>query len=300
MTNERQPRKEPIPIEEESSHSPLYPQDKPRVERYPQSPSNGGKNSIAIIAVILLLIQGGIGLFLYKTFSPTTTTMDVVIGQVNQLQESIDNTTDGLKVRLENLINSIGNYAKKTDLSAYALNSQLAGLVTLEELNTKLDELKVLLQTDIDAAMDAISELEDIIDGIGTDTNSPSTIDADIQVQFGEYIVIPHGSTSEISVPLRIILHNNTAENLKDVRLTVYFESSSYLSSVLDWTSGYPTLNGGVTTWVQTYPNIFAFQNGWGLNLSANADVTINLVLTIKLDTALTMDTSFLPQVVVE
>ena len=301
MENKSEPRKEPVVIQTEG-HASLYPSDPPRQSNYNHSPQGGVSRSyLAIITVMLLLLNAGASYFITAKFAPSIASVDVITGMVNQHEETLNKASTGLLDRLENVINSLGNYAKKSDLSAYALNSQLSGMASVEELNAKIIELKTLLETDIKAAEDAIKSLEDIVDQIQAGDTGGTTdgLDASIQVQFGQYVVLPHASTSEVLIPLRLILENTTSTNLKDVRLTVYFEASSYVVS-LDWAAGYPVLSGGTTSWVVPYSNVFAFQNGWGLNVNANSTVTINLILGIKLNTALTADIAFSPAVIVE
>jgi hypothetical protein len=301
MENRSEPRKEPVDMQSEG-HANLYPSDTPRQLNQSRSTQGGvSKNYLAIITVMLLLLNAGASYFITTSFAPSITSVDVIAGMVNQHEATINAENTGLSARLENVINSLGNYAKKAELSAYALNSQLSGLISAEELNVKIAELKSLLETDIKAAEDAIKSLEDIVSQIQAGNTGDTTdgLDASIQVQFGQYVVLPHGSTSEVLVPLRLIIENTTSANLKDIRLTVYFETNSYVV-LLDWATGYPVLSGGTTSWVVPYSNVFAFQNGWGLNVNANSTVTINLMLGIKLNTALTTDIAFSPVVIVE
>ena len=160
MEDNNQPRKEPkVFPEQPSSQGNLYP---PEIIR--SRPHATNKNSyFSVMLIMVMVINLVASYFIVTKFAPSITTVDVIAGQVNT-QEALLNTEDtGLVARLENVINSLGSYAKKTDLSAFALNSTVSGFITESRVAELIETAYSTIQSDLAAATATITELESLV-----------------------------------------------------------------------------------------------------------------------------------------
>ena len=173
MEDNNQPRKEPRTFQEQpSNQGNLYPQEVIRAR--PQA--TGSKNGyFSVMLIMVMVINLVASYFIVTKFAPSITTVDVIAGQVNAQEELLNAKDSGLVARLENVINSLGNYAKKTDLTSYALNSTLSsyalastvsGFMNQAQVEALIETARLSLQSDVLAAETAITELEALVAAI--------------------------------------------------------------------------------------------------------------------------------------
>lgn len=288
MENQEQPRKEPVDFR--TKQGSVYPED-----YAPPRRSNGGtsKGYLSVLMVLLIVISGGLSYFITQTFAPSIQTVDVIAGQVNQHEQTLNNDESGLVKRLENVIASLGNYAKKTDLASYITSGQLSSYITSSQASTIMEGLIASaiagLESDIEAAQTAIAELEELVASGGSETPVSGEIKSGIKYIFPSMPFTLAGNHIDGQGQFRLEITNDTNAIANDVQVAVYFTSSvsvAYTATPVITSSVVVGETPILWQYNSNYlgSNVILFANGLGLTLAPGETKTLLLTLDVEGD----------------
>ena len=312
-----QPEREPTKPIDFSQRAPMFPdQQNPNQQigmpqqappgYYQLPPPPVKKNNAQVLPVMMAMFAIVCSvvisfLMMGKLTAPIglVTTVDVQEGLITKLNEDLTTPGTGFIPRLEALINSSAKYVQQSDLNGLAPIGIVNAKADITSVNALADQIATLQTTITDQGL-LIAQLKaDLVEiQEGTVTPPPGTsanITVGAQLQFGSYFVIPKATTTEIQIPVRVTVTNNSNSDMKDVRVYVGFVSQSPLYVAVDWATGSPTLTSLLTQWQSVSGNPLYFQNGWGLNVNANSTVTLQAMLSIQLNTGLVSDMTLAP-----
>jgi septation ring formation regulator EzrA len=220
-------------------------------------------------------------------------------------------TIRGFGTRIDNLEAAVASLnSKLANINTSTLQTDVNQAKTdIAAIKTELEKLTTAgteNQTKVDALTAKVTELETRIKTLEAKltpaTPTADAITATIKPQFWDYVSLPANTISQ-DATLRLTLQNNSGKDLTDVTLSIGFYPS--VQMVMPWTTGYPTLTGGITQWaISTYggttTSAFIFINGFGLSLKAGETKTINLTLSLRLTTGLAQEIRWEPDIYVE
>jgi len=264
--------------------------------------------AMALLVVIGMSFMGGGTFVTKKDFETNILGLTDIVNQgkaeTTALKTQVTTAIQGIPNTISSQVNSaISNATSNNANQIASLSGQVSALQ--ETLNAQTEKISGL-EADMASLQDTVADYEARLSVLeeqqsSTDGDSSSSgVTAKIETQFFDYVSLPRDTITEVIVPLRLKITNNTNVDEEDIQLIVSFEPESWVS--LDWAAGYPKLEGSPSLWSMygnsTYGMVFV--NGWGLSLDANTSRTYQLSLFLKVDTALTTDYMWRPVVEVD
>ena len=237
--------------------------------------SGEGKKKVNLSQILLpVVIALALSALIMFQYAPSKT---FLVSQVKVATDSAAALTTQLgseRGRIDAIVNSMGTYAKKTELDTYAKASQLSGLATTSQLSGYATTAqKDALEAEIVALKARIAVLEAA--GVA-DNTTVGIVTAELK-SWGDIAV--GSNVTVLDATFKVNVKNTTQKAVEDVVLTLLVRPAPALIVPVK-----ATLTGGYTTWnaYQTSPYAIVFQNSWGLNLKAGE--TKSLLLSLHLE----------------
>lgn len=281
---------------------------KPGPLDYVGKASKGGPDinwTQVLISSALALFLAVLVMFQFMPSKKDVITLNENVNEVADRTAAVDSKLTGEANRINTVVNTMGEYAKKSELAGFAPKAELNTLISeLVALKNELGTVSSKLNSDLS---DKISNLEARIqelEGQFSDQEEGSVkgLSASIETQFFDYVALLVADVGkEVSIPLRLRLVNNSGRDLEDIQLTIGFNPEGPMSGT--FSDGYPRLWGGGTSWQTPYGYSgygMVFTNGWGLDIEKGDTETHTLTLTMKVDIALSSNMRWTPEVYIE
>lgn len=187
--------------------------------------------------------------------------------------------------RIDNIVNSMGDYAKRTELGSYASQSDLDSLSGLPDT---IDDKLAELEAEIDAK---IAELEEAAGSSGASGELSDEVYIDFRMNPKLATLIDNGDgTWSTSIPILMEVVNDTAYDIQEVEiemsLILYSQSSCLSTIVVDSVTSMPPdfewYHDSYANGIGVYG--LASSLGNGLEVGAGDDENVSVTLNITVD----------------
>ena len=276
---DRRDKKPPINISDTKE-----PEHKPGPLGYTGGNGGGRKSGSSLLTVVVfaflaIIISAFISYQLNQTSRADIVTLN---DNVQTLNNQLNGDSGAMKI-LNNVVSAQGEYAKRTELSGYATQSDLA--------NAKPDLSGYYSKAEVDAMIDEYeAEIASLTVRITTlETPSASTPSKAVTCELKTYgdtvrTGLVAGTSYTLDIPVRATVSNNTGKDLEDVILIL----AIYSNPSQTFTSG-TSLGGGFGTWRVITPSTFpssssavVFSNYWNFDLDAGEVVKKELAVHLE------------------
>lgn len=265
----------------------------------PPSKSGFGNLGQILLPAVIALVLATLVMFQYSpsknSLSNVDDRVDVVLGRIAAVEGGLGEASG----KLDTVVNTMGDYAKKDTLGGYATKDTLAGYATKTDLGGYVEKGNpegYATQEDLDglvttAVLDAkISELEAKINdtGGGTDPTEPVVGGAlVVDLPYQRYGWVYPGGVSSEQTLLYYTLRNISSQTIRNprVKLTIHSQGTPIhfvfpdieAQWPLQWTpihfgNGFGVLQGVPFSW------------SGGLNIPAGGQVSGSLTLILKVE----------------